>query len=82
MGVIPGNKPFEISFKAPLLAFLDLNGLWEAFVVLRCECCTVVEGMLPLPPALNRKGMEATMDGLEKVKLFSNSRVKYSLALQ
>jgi hypothetical protein len=30
-------KPFEISFNAPLVAFLDLNGLCEAFVVLLCE---------------------------------------------
>lgn len=51
----------EISFNAPLVAFLDLKGLCEAFVVLLCECCTVEEGILPLPPALNLKGMEARL---------------------
>ena len=49
------------SFSAPLVAFLDLNGLLDVFVVLRCECAVTVEGMLPLPspPALNLKGIEA-----------------------
>jgi hypothetical protein len=53
----------EISFNAPFVAFLDLNGLWETFVVLLCEWELTVEGMLPLPlpPALNLKGMEATV---------------------
>ncbi len=51
----------EISFNAPFVAFLDLNGFWEALVVLLCECCTVEEGILPLPPALNLKGMEARL---------------------
>jgi hypothetical protein len=53
--------PLEISFNAPFVAFLDLNGFWEALVVLLCECCTVEEGILPLPPALNLKGIEARL---------------------
>jgi hypothetical protein len=56
------NLPFEISFNVPFVAFLDLKGLWETFVVLLCEWELTLEGMLPLPlgPALNLKGIEAT----------------------
>lgn len=56
--------PLDNSFSAPLVVFLDLKGLLEAFVVLLCECAVTVEGILPLPslPALNRNGIEATVN--------------------
>lgn len=45
-------------------------------MVLLCECCTVEEGILPFPPALNLKGIEATMnDFLENVESSSFARV-------
>jgi hypothetical protein len=60
---ISTSVPLEISFNAPFVAFLDLKGLWETFVVLLCEWEVTLEGMLslPLPPALNLNGIEARM---------------------
>lgn len=44
------------------MAALDLKGLWETFVVGRWECEATAAGILPSPPALNRKGNEARLD--------------------
>lgn len=56
--------PLDNSFSAPLVVFLDLKGLLEAFVVLLCECAVTDEGILPLPspPVLNRNGIEASVN--------------------
>jgi hypothetical protein len=39
--------------------------LCEVLVVLLWECDATLEGMLPLPPALNLKGMEASLKKIQ-----------------
>lgn len=55
------SLPFVNSLIAPFVAFLDLNDLWDVFVVLLCECEVTDEGILTSDPALNLYGIEATI---------------------
>ena len=49
--------PLACSRRAPLVAFFDLNPLWEILVVGRWEWA-MAAGILPSPPALKRMGNE------------------------
>jgi hypothetical protein len=54
--------PLLISFNAPLVACRALKPFLFCLVVLRWWCdCTATGAMLPLPPALNLKGIDATL---------------------
>jgi hypothetical protein len=54
--------PLLRSFSAPLVAWRDLKPFVSFFVVLRWWCdCAEMGAMLPLPPALNLNGIDATL---------------------
>mgnify|MGYP003624107621 CR=1 FL=1 len=56
------NIPLLSSFSAPLVACRALKPFLFCLVVLRWWCdCTAMGAMLPLPPALNLKGIDATL---------------------
>ena len=61
--VVVKDAPLLCSLSAPLVAWRDLKPFFSFFVVLRwwCDCAAMGAMLLPLPPDLNRKGMDATL---------------------